>query len=108
MGSHPGNYVVTGGKVYGKGRGLVCLDLATGKTLWKQRIGAGQVCTADGMLYSFADRGGVITLVDPGGQSKGSFKVAGSGSSWSHPVVINGCMYLRYDTNLYCYNVKAK
>jgi len=106
---HPGNYVVVDGCVYGKGRGgLACVDLKTGKTKWKERTGAGQACFADGMIYSFSDRGGRISLVDPSTTTdkvKGSFKVAGTGASWSHPVVINGRMYLRYDTNLYCFDV---
>jgi len=98
--------------VYGKGKGaLVCADLKTGVTKWQERIGAGQVCWADNMLYSLADQGGKISLVDPaaeGSRVKGSVQVAGTGNSWSHPVVINGRLYVRYDTNLYCFDVKAK
>lgn len=109
---HPGNYVVAQGHAYGKGKGgLVCADLKTGQTLWTERGGAGQVTWADGLLYSFADQGGRLTLIDPnadGNRVKGSLQVAGAGNSWSHPVVINGRLYLRYDTNLYCFDVKAK
>ena len=109
---HPGNYVVANGCVYGKGKGaLVCADLKTGATKWQERCGAGQVTWADGLLYSFADSGGKLSLVDPaaeGSRVKGSIQVAGTGNSWSHPVVINGRLYVRYDTNLYCYDVKAK
>jgi len=108
---HPGNYVVADGLVYGKGRrGLTCIDLKTGQTKWAERIGAGQVCWADGMLYSFADSDGRITLVAPSTENAnaaGTFKVAGRGISWAHPVVIGGRLYVRYDTNLYCYDVKA-
>lgn len=110
---HPGNYVAVKGHAYGKGKGgLVCADLKTGQTLWTERGGAGQVTWADGLLYSFADQGGKLTLIDPsapeGSRVKGSVQVAGTGSSWSHPVVINGRLYVRYDTNLYCFDVKAK
>ncbi len=109
---HPGNYVVADGFVYGKGRrGLSCIDLKTGQTRWQERVGAGQVCWADGMLYAFADSDGRVTLVAPGPESAsavGTFKVAGQGISWAHPVVIGGRLYIRYDTNLYCYNVRAR
>jgi outer membrane protein assembly factor BamB len=110
---HPGNYVVAKGQAYGKGKGgLVCADLKTGQTLWTERGGAGQVTWADGLLYSFADQGGRLTLIDPaapeGSRVKGSVQVAGTGNSWSHPVVVNGRLYVRYDTNLYCFDVKAK
>lgn len=110
---HPGNYVLAKGRVFGKARGgLVCADLKSGQTLWTERGGAGQVTFADGLLYSFADQGGRLTLIDPdsqgGSRVKGSLQVVGSGNSWSHPVVVNGRLYLRYDTNLYCFDVKAK
>jgi len=112
MGAHPGNYVVAEGCTYGKGRGgLVCLDLKSGDVKWKERTAAGQSCYADGMVYSFADNGGRIVLIDPASPDsrvKGSFKVNGTGASWSHPVVTGGRLYLRYDTNLYCFDVKAK
>ena len=110
---HPGNYVVAGGCVYGKGKGsLVCADLKTGQTRWQERFGAGQVSWADGLLYSLADSGGKLSLVDPsaaeGSRVKGAIQVAGTGNSWSHPVIVNGRLYVRYDTNLYCFDVKTK
>jgi len=109
---HPGNYVVAQGCIYGKGKGaLVCADLKTGATKWQERIGAGQVTWADGLLFSQSDSGGKLSLLDPkaeGTRVKGSIQVAGTGNSWSHPVVTNGRLYVRYDTNLYCFDVKAK
>lgn len=109
---HPGNYVVADGFIYGKGRrGLSCIDLETGQTRWQERISAGQVCWADGMLYAFSDSDGRITLVPStaeGATAAGTFKVAGQGRSWAHPVVIGSRLYLRYDTNLYCYDVKSR
>jgi outer membrane protein assembly factor BamB len=108
---HPGNYVVAHGQVFGKGRsGLVCVDLKTGETLWKERVRSGQVCWGDGMLYVLADSGGQLSLVDPrddASRIKGSFSVEGEGRSWAHPVVIDGRLLVRYDTNLYCFDVKA-
>jgi len=109
---HPGNYVVVGDKIYGKGRrGLICADLKSGETLWQESVSSGQVAWADGMLYVQADRGGRVSLVDPSASSdrvKGKFSVDGSGASWAHPVIIGGKLFVRYDTNLYCFNVKGK
>jgi len=109
---HPGNYVVADGKVYGKARGgFACVDLASGETLWRDRVRAGQASWADGLLYVLADSGGRLSLVDPHANEenrvKGSFSVEGEGRSWSHPVVIDGRMLIRYDTHLYCFDVKA-
>ena len=52
-----------------------------------------------------------MSLVAPSASSdrvKGKFSVSGSGKSWSHPVIIDGRLFVRYDTNLYCYDVKVK
>ena len=109
---HPGNYVVADGCVFGKGkRGLNCVDLKTGQTQWQERMRAGQVCWGDGMLYVLSDSGGQVSLVDPAARdskTKGTFAIEGTGRSWAHPVVINGRLLLRYDTHLYCYDVKAR
>ena len=63
------------------------------------------------MLYALSDSGGGMSLVDPnqdGGETRGSFVIEGEGRSWAHPVVIDGRMLLRYDTHLYCFDVKAQ
>ena len=63
------------------------------------------------MLYLFSETNGQAALAtcSPDGlEIKGRVQVAGSGPSWAHPVVIGGRLYLRYDTNLYCYDVRAK
>jgi len=109
---HPGNYVVANGCAFGKSRrGLACVDMKTGQTEWQERVRAGQVCWADGLLYVFADGGGQISLIEPaaeGPETRGSFSVEGEGRSWAHPVIIDGRLLLRYDTNLYCFDVKAR
>jgi hypothetical protein len=32
----------------------------------------------------------------------------GINKSWSHPAIIDGRLFVRYDTNIYCYDIKAK
>jgi len=113
VGTKPGNCVVSQGRIYGgSGRGLTCVDLKSGKPLWSvPDVQAGQCCWADGMVYAFSANDGTLLLVEPtasGGQVTGRVQVAGRGHSWSHPVVVGGRLYLRYDTNLYCYDVKGK
>jgi outer membrane protein assembly factor BamB len=106
-----GGYLIHEGYVYGNhAGGWTCLDLKTGEKKWNTRgVGKGSICFADGMLYLFGEKDGVAGLAtcSPEGlQMKGQFKVQGSGPSWSHPVVAGGRLYLRYDTNLYCFDVK--
>jgi len=110
---HHGGYIIDNGYIYGdNGGGVTCLELKTGKVMWKDRgVGKGSLLWADGMLYLFGENGGkaaLATCSPQGTQMKGQFSVAGSGPSWAHPVVIGGRLYLRYDTNLYCFDVKAK
>ena len=110
---HHGGYIIDNGYIYGdNGGGVTCLELKTGKVMWKDKgVGKGSVLWADGMLYLFSERGGKAALAacSPTATAmKGEVSVAGNGPSWAHPVVIGGRLYLRYDTNLYCYDVKAK
>jgi len=79
--------------------------------MWNARgVGKGSLCFADGMLYTFSERGGQVGLVQAtpqGFQQTGQFAVSGQGQSWAYPVVIGGRLYLRYGDNLYCYDVRG-
>jgi outer membrane protein assembly factor BamB len=125
MNCHHGGYVIQNGYIYGNnGEGWTCLDLRTGKEQWSDRasgkdpvtgkdwtISKGSLCWADGMLYLFSENGGraaLATCSPDGLKITGRVKVQGEGPSWAHPVVIGGRLYLRYDTTLYCFDVKAK
>jgi len=112
LASFHGGYIVHEGCIYGNhANGWVCLDLATGQKKAQNRgVGRGSLCYADGMLYLFAERGGTAGLMTCSPEAlelKNTFKVKGAGPSYAHPVVTGGRLYLRYDTNLYCYNVIA-
>ena len=66
---------------------------------------------ADDMLYLFSENGGraaLATCSPDGLEIRGEVKVQGTDSSWAHPVVIGGRLYLRYADNLYCFSVKAE
>ena len=108
---HHGGYIVHEGYIYGNhNAGWVCLEIETGRKMWEESgVGKGSVCFADGMLYLFGESGGkagLATCSPDAMEMRGEFSVEGEGTSWAHPVVIGGRLYLRYDTNLYCYNVK--
>jgi len=110
---HHGGYVIHERYVYGNnGNGWACLELATGRKAWDEKaVGKGSLCWADGMLYLFSETKGqaaLATCSPKGLEIKGRVQVDGEGPSWAHPVVIGGRLYLRYDTTLYCFDVKAK
>lgn len=112
-----GGVVLVGDYLYGDSddKGIpFCADLMTGEIKWKSR-GSGRdsacVVAADGHIYfRYAD--GTMTLVkaSPDAFSEvGSFKVPGSGDrpSWSHPVILDGRLYLREGDKLLCYELKS-
>jgi outer membrane protein assembly factor BamB len=110
---HHGGYVIHEGYIYGNNGGsFACLDLKTGEKKWEERaVGKGSLCWADGMLYLFSENNGQAALATCSPEKlelRGRVQVEGEGKSWAHPVVIGGRLYLRYDTTLYAFDVKAK
>jgi len=109
---HHGGYVVVDGYIYGNHEGgWSCLDLKTGEKKWGARgVGKGSIIYADGMLYTYGERGGRIALVEAkpdGFQSKGEFSVEGTAESWAHPSIAGGRLYLRFGDNLYCFDIRG-
>jgi outer membrane protein assembly factor BamB len=109
---HHGGYIIYQGYLYGNHeRGWSCLELATGRKMWfAEGVGKGSLCFADGMLYTYSEGGGRMGLVKAqpeGFEQTGGFRTQGRGPSWAYPVVVGGRLYLRYDDNLYCYDVRT-
>jgi outer membrane protein assembly factor BamB len=92
---------------------LVCTEFKTGKEKWKEKcVGPASLCLADGHLYlrSHADRMVALVEATPDGfKEKGRFQQPEKGEKlgWPHPVIANGCLYLRDQGFLFCYDVKA-
>jgi outer membrane protein assembly factor BamB len=125
--NHHGGMVLVDGYVYmghGQNNGYpACIDMQTGKLMWKAdtyppRAGASAAYSfADGHLYvRYQNR--LMTLVKPSPKEEEN-KVVSSfqlpepnsrshGSSWPHPVIANGKLYIRDQNVLYCYNIKGK
>ncbi len=110
--------ILLDGYLYGTGHGayngLICLELATGKVMWKTKdVRQGQTIYAEGMLYVYGDaKRGIVNLVkaQPSGfESTGSFKVTdGDTQHWPHQVIANGHLYVRHGGALIAYDVAAK
>jgi outer membrane protein assembly factor BamB len=118
--SNIGGAVLIGENLYGTiGKGLACVDFATGKIKWQEgTLGACSVCYADGCLYLHGETGKVsLVEASPDGyHNKGTFlppdmpKHARGAMerSWCYPVVANGKLYIRDSDSLWCFDVKAK
>lgn len=118
--NHHGGFVLVGDYIYG-GQGHnngfpICLEFATGRVRWGGNFrpegtsGSAAVAYADGHLY-FRYQNGVIKLIEAapeGYKETGSFRIPGARlPSWSHPVILDGKLYLREQDALLCYNVRA-
>ena len=100
------------------GVGWLCQDFATGEKVWSERkkLGKGAIAYADGMLYCLEEQEGNVVLIEasPNGWSeRGRFTLTPqtqlrkpSGKIWTHPVIVNGRMYLRDQELLFCFDVK--
>jgi outer membrane protein assembly factor BamB len=105
---------------YSDSRGWVCQDWLTGEQVWRERsaFGKGAVAFADGMLYCLSENEGEVVLVEAsaeGWNEKGRFVLQPqteqrkpSGKIWTHPVIVNGKLFLRDQELLFCFDVKGK
>jgi outer membrane protein assembly factor BamB len=119
MKNHHGGVILVGEYLYGHGdAGWVCQNFKTGEEVWNHRgFGKGAVHYADGMLYCLAEDSGEVALVEAspkGWTEHGRFKIEPQtkqrnpqGRVWTHPVVVNGRLYLRDQELLFCYDVKG-
>lgn len=119
MQNHHGGMILLGDYLYcghGHNEGFpLCIELATGKAMWKPGRGAGtgsaSIAYADGNLY-FRYQNGIMALIEANPKEyklKGSFKIATTHSeSWSAPVIAGGKLYLRDEDELHCYDISAK
>jgi outer membrane protein assembly factor BamB len=123
MENHHGGVVVVDNALYGSNGGngggyLVCLDFQTGDVLWnerdpdKRRVTKGSVALADGRIYYRTEEGSML-LIEPNRKEyieRGRFEQPDrSGKpAWTHPIIVNGKLYIRDQDMLLCYDVKAR
>lgn len=123
--NHHGGLVLLNGHVYGcsgnsNGRCFwKCLEVLTKKEKWAfdNKLAAGSITCADGMLYLYTQDKATCVLLEPsteGWKEHGKFSIPalskierGKGKIWTHPVIANGKLYLRDLDLFYCYEVKG-
>ncbi len=120
MKNHHGGVIKVGDYLYGYsgGPGWVCQDWKTGEEIWaNESLGKGAIHYADGMLYCLDENKGTVVLIEAtpkGWNEKGRFTLdpqtkqrSSQGKIWTHPVVVDGKLYLRDQELLYCYDVES-
>ncbi|MFC1805898.1 PQQ-binding-like beta-propeller repeat protein [Planctomycetota bacterium] len=112
-----GGDVAVGDRLYGSWYrhfdGWGCVDLRTGKTLYRTKeLAMGSAVWADGRLYALSQRGEMALLkpTPQGFEFAGRFRLVEQQRKdvWPHPVILDGRLYLRYHDKLHCYDIKAK
>ncbi len=100
------------GSLYRQGKGWICVDTSTGAIRYQLKdMEMGSILWADERLYCLSQDGEMALLqptVDHFGVA-GKFRlVAGRRTDvWTHPVIYERKLYLRYHDNLFCYDVRA-
>ena len=116
-----GGSVLVGDYLYGTSTdGLVAVEFATGKIRWHaEGIGRGSVAYADGRLYLHGENGDValVEATPEGYREKGRFTPPAQPTrrrlgpypekAWTYPVIANGRLYIRDNTTLWAYDIKA-
>jgi len=117
--NHHGQMILKDGYVYfgsKHNQGFpICIEMQSGKIVWggEQRgpgTGSAAIACADGQLV-FRYQSGEVALIEAtpdGYHLHGSFKPPHvTTPCWSHPVILNGRMYLRDQDKLMCYDVRG-
>jgi outer membrane protein assembly factor BamB len=113
MQNHHGGVLVVGQHLYGYNDAiLACLELQTGKVMWRDRsVGKGTLTYADGHFYILGEENivGLAEASPSGYREKGRFRIEDQGfPSWAHPVVAGGRLYIRNQGTLTAYDVRAR
>lgn len=121
MKNHHGGVVLLEGKLYGHsdGVGWLCQDFASGERVWRERsaLGKGAIAYADGRFYGLSEDEGEVVLFEAspeGWTEHGRFTLEPQtelrkpkGKIWTHPVIVDGKLYLRDQELLFCFDIAA-
>ena len=89
------------------------VDWRTGQTKYERKdLTTGAAIYADGCLYCLDERGTAALLKPESNALKivGQFRLSDKRlrDAWSHPVLLDDRLYLRYHDTLWCYDVKER
>ncbi len=113
MRNHYSSSILIDGFLYGfSSRILTAMNFETGEVAWRDRaVGKGQIIYADGRLYILSENR-VVALVEPNPAEYlevSRFEIdAGDYPTWTLPVITDGRLYLRDQSRLYAFDVKAQ
>lgn len=106
-----GHLYFCGCRLYNKG--LICVDLATGKQLYREEpIGKVSLTSAEGLLYCLDNDGDALLVkaTPEKAQIVSRFKLPREDKdhSLAHPVICAGRLYIRHLDQMWVYDIKEK
>jgi len=99
------------GYIYGLDEGiLTCVDVKTGERKWKGgRYGYGQIILASGHLVVITDTGELVLVKPAPGQFTEVAKFSAiEGKTWNYPVIADGRLLVRNQTQMACFDLSSK
>ena len=112
-GPDPDDKALRGDYVYGaSGSVLVCLNLKTGKEMWKERsAGKGAIVVVGDKIILRAESKGTISMVELNPKeykeiSRFEQPERTRKKAWAHPVVCDGTLYIRDQGLLLAYDLR--
>jgi hypothetical protein len=110
-----GGVVLVDGALFGsfyRGQAWAGLDARTGETRTQLKdLAKGSVLYADGRFYCLSEEGEMALLKSSsaGVDVVGRFRLVPGRKNdvWTHPVILNGRLYLRSHETLFCYDIRG-
>ena len=111
MKNHHGGMILKDGFIYGSNADMLsCVEMKTGKPVWRERGMKGSVVYADGKIVFRNEQGPVVLLAADSTAYKqlGRFDQPDRSNrpAWAHPVIADGKLYLRDQEKMLIYNLK--
>jgi outer membrane protein assembly factor BamB len=99
------------GSWYRAGKGWACLDAKTGAVRYQtDALAKGSILYADKRLYVLSEEGEMALLrpTESAFEFEGKFRLVPERKNdvWTHPVILDGRLYLRYHDTLFCYDIR--
>lgn len=111
-----GGVVHADGRLYGsyypRRGGWAALDATSGEVLYEApEMVKGAPLWADNRLYALCEDG-ILLLLEPTAtafEERGRLRVATTRDRnvWAHPVILEGRLYLRFQDEIFCYDIRA-
>ncbi|MEI7420909.1 MAG: PQQ-binding-like beta-propeller repeat protein [Prolixibacteraceae bacterium] len=117
---HHGGVVLVNGYIYGSSwlnnadGNWCCIDWNTGEKKWEEHWNCkGSIISAEGLLYIYDEKKGNVGLLKATPEKFdliSTFQITqgNPGPFWAHPVIHDGVLYLRHNSALMAYDIKAK